>query len=350
MAYADTLAAHHGHVPVAVTRVTELLAPALSHLADPILIDMTLGAGGHTEHLLQTFPQLSVIGVDRDGVSLAAATDRLARFGERFTGLHTRFDGFVQAMNRAADEGNQLCARAGAEGIAGALFDLGVSSMQLDHTERGFAYREDAPLDMRMNPEDALTAADILNTYSEADLSRILRDFGDERFAGKIARAIVTARLSAPFDTSARLVELLYQVIPAAARRSGGHPAKRTFQALRIEVNQELTALAAVIPIACAATRVGGRVVFLSYQSLEDKIVKNALRTLTTSTNPPGLPVDLPGTQPDFELVTRGAEKATEAEITMNPRAQSVRIRAISRLTTSSSHDPSIPGTQESIP
>lgn len=343
----------HGHVPVGLERVAQLLDTAITSLPEPILIDMTLGAGGHSEYLLSLYPQLSIIGVDRDGVSLQHARERLAPFGDRFCGLHTRFDHFwdVIAETAAHTEADRaLCARALRDGIAGALFDLGVSSMQLDQTERGFAYKADAPLDMRMDPTQPLRAADILNTYSANQLARILRDYGDERFADKIARAIVTEREEHPFTSSGRLVELLYRVIPAPTRRTGGHPAKRTFQALRVEVNQELAALAAVIPVACTHTRVGGTVVFLSYQSLEDKIVKAALRQLTTSTNPPGLPVDLPGTQPDFALLTRGAEKASAAEIETNPRAQSVRIRAATRLRAETSPHHTHPQTEETNP
>lgn len=320
---------NHGHVPVLVERVTELLAPALERDSSPIVIDGTLGAGGHSEHLLESFPHCVVIGVDRDGASLTAATRRLARFGERFVPLHSRFDAYRQTLAQSAPE---MASRVHSEGVAAALFDLGVSSMQLDEAERGFAYRMDAPLDMRMDPGQRLTAADILNTYTHSDLARILRTYGDERFAGKIASAVVRERVQRPFDTSERLVQLLYEVIPAAARRTGGHPAKRTFQALRVEVNAELDALRAVIPQIAEDLHVGGRMVFMSYQSLEDKIVKQALAELSTSSSPPGLPVDLPGTAPRFELLTRGAEKASDREIDVNSRAASVRVRAAEKI------------------
>ncbi len=216
--------------------------------------------------------------------------------------------------------------------VTGVLFDLGVSSLQLDEAERGFAYAQDAPLDMRMDPAGAITAADVLNGYSQADLTRVLRDYGEERFASRIAAAIVAQRTRQPFDTSARLVEIIYQSVPAATRRHGGHPAKRTFQALRIEVNGELTALRSAIPAALDALSIGGRLVVMSYHSLEDRIVKRALAQLATSRTPPGLPVELPGHGPQLRLLTRGAEQAGPVESQVNPRAASVRLRAAERI------------------
>ncbi|WJZ03165.1 16S rRNA (cytosine(1402)-N(4))-methyltransferase RsmH [Corynebacterium freiburgense] len=317
---------HHGHIPVLKQRVTELLAPSVQ--PGSVLIDATLGAGGHTEHFLTVFPQAYVIGLDRDPKALIGARKRLERFGDRFLGVHTRFDGLGEVL--AHGEG-EIFDRARA-GVAGALFDLGVSSMQLDQVDRGFAYKVDAPLDMRMDPTTGITAADVLNTYSHGELAHVLKTYGDERFAGKIASAIIRERERAPFTHSARLVELLYATIPAATRRTGGHPAKRTFQALRVEVNSELDSLAAVIPVIGEALAIGGRAVFMSYQSLEDKIVKKQLAEMTASKTPPGLPMDLPGTAPKFRLITRGAEKASAAEIEDNPRAAPVRVRAIERL------------------
>ena len=310
----------HGHVPVLRERVTELLAPALCNTTTnpPIILDATLGAGGHSEYFLTTFPQVNIIGLDRDTTALAQAATRLANFGDRITTLHTRFDDFPTAIQAAADAGNATCQAALTEGISGALFDLGVSSMQLDQVNRGFAYRVDAPLDMRMNNSEGITAAEILNTYPHGDLARILKTYGDERFASKIATAIIREREHAPFTTSARLVELLYDTIPAATRRTGGHPAKRTFQALRIE---------ALAP--------GGRAVFMAYQSLEDKIIKKYFTEITTSKTPRGLPMELPEYAAKFRMVTRGAEKATPAEIADNPRAAPVRVRAIEKLATS---------------
>ncbi|GAA1474084.1 16S rRNA (cytosine(1402)-N(4))-methyltransferase RsmH [Corynebacterium felinum] len=324
------LQANFGHVPVLRDRVTELLAPAVEEMGDQaVIIDGTLGAGGHSEFFLKSFPQAYVIGLDRDINALTAARERLAPFGDRFVGLHTRFDQFLPLMQEEAEKGNTAC-RIGIEvGITGALFDLGVSSMQLDQVDRGFAYRVDAPLDMRMNDTEGITAADILNTYSHGDIARILKTYGDERFAGKIASAIVREREKQPFSTSARLVELLYANIPAATRRTGGHPAKRTFQALRVEVNRELEAIENVIPLITDLLVPGGRAVFMSYQSLEDKIVKKFFTELTTSKTPAGLPMDLPEYAAKFELITRGAEKANEKEIEENPRSAPVRVRAI---------------------
>lgn len=317
----------HGHVPVMRERMAELLAPAVG--TDAVLIDATLGAGGHTEHFLTTFPGARVIGVDRDPNALAEATERLAPFGDRFAAVQARFDEMGEAIAAAEGEAFDLVR---ANGVAGALFDLGVSSMQLDQAERGFAYRVDAPLDMRMDPTRGITAAEVLNTYSHGELAHVLKTYGDERFAGKIAAAVVKEREREPFATSARLVELLYDTIPAATRRTGGHPAKRTFQALRVEVNGELDAIRNVIPVITDLLAVGGRVVFMSYQSHEDKIIKSALRELTTSKTPPGLPMDLPGTEAKFALITHGAEQASKEEIERNPRAAPVRVRGIEKL------------------
>ncbi len=317
----------HGHVPVMRERMAELLAPAVG--TDAVLIDATLGAGGHTEHFLTTFPGARVIGVDRDPNALAEATERLAPFGDRFAAVQARFDEMGDAIAAGEGEAFDLVR---ANGVAGALFDLGVSSMQLDQAERGFAYRVDAPLDMRMDPTRGITAAEVLNTYSHGELAHVLKTYGDERFAGKIAAAVIKEREREPFTTSARLVELLYDTIPAATRRTGGHPAKRTFQALRVEVNGELDAIRNVIPVITDLLAVGGRVVFMSYQSHEDKIIKSALRELTTSKTPPGLPMDLPGTEAKFALITHGAEQASKEEIERNPRAAPVRVRGIEKL------------------
>lgn len=322
----------HGHVPVMRDRMAELLAPAVEKFgANAVLVDGTLGAGGHTEHFLTVFPQARVIGVDRDPHALEQATERLAPFRERFTPVQTRFDYIGDEI--AVGEGDTFNI-VREHGVAGALFDLGVSSMQLDQEERGFSYRGDAPLDMRMDPRTGITAAEVLNTYSHGDLARVLKSYGDERFAGKIASAVIKEREREPFDRADRLVELLYSTIPAATRRTGGHPAKRTFQALRVEVNRELEAVERVVPVIADLLGVGGRAVFMSYQSLEDKIVKSAFAELTSSRTPAGLPMDLPGTAPEFTLITRGAEKAPDAEIERNPRAAPVRVRGIEKLPT----------------
>jgi 16S rRNA (cytosine1402-N4)-methyltransferase len=230
------------------------------------------------------------------------------------------------------DELPAVLEQQGLDAVDAVLFDLGVSSLQLDVTERGFAYREDAPLDMRMDSSSGLTAADVLNTYPEADLARVLKEYGEERFARRIAAAIVRERSRAPFTTSARLVELLYETIPAPARRTGGHPAKRTFQALRMEVNEELAVLRRALPAAVDAIRVGGRVVVESYHSLEDRLVKQTFAAATRSDVPPDLPFVPEGHEPALRLVTRGAEQAGPEEIAANPRAASVRLRAIERV------------------
>lgn len=327
------IAAHHGHVPVLRERMAELLAPGVAaQNQTQVILDGTLGAGGHTEYFLRTFPEAMVIGLDRDHHSLELARKRLAQFGDRFLALYCRFDQYQEPLEEVHE--HPAAAMALEHGFCGALFDLGVSSMQLDQAERGFAYRIDAPLDMRMDDSTGISAADVLNTYSHGELARVLKVYGEERFASQIARAVLRERERAPFTTSKRLVELLYDTIPAAARRTGGHPAKRTFQALRIEVNRELEAVEAVIPLVTSQLAKGGRAVFMSYQSLEDKIVKAKFRELSTSTTPPGLPMDLPGTAAKFKLITKGAEMADEAEITANPRAASVRVRALESLVT----------------
>ena len=324
------VAENHGHVPVMRERMADLLRPQVEAAGDKaVLVDATLGAGGHTRYFLESFPEARVIGVDRDKQALRNASERLAPYGDRFVGVNARFDELGSAI---AEGDGDIFDSARTVGIAGALFDLGVSSMQLDQADRGFAYKADAPLDMRMDPRQGMTAADILNTYSHGDLARILKTYGDERFAGKIASAVLRERDKEPFSNSARLVDLLYATIPAATRRTGGHPAKRTFQALRVEVNRELEAIEQVIPVITDALSIGGRAVFMSYQSLEDRIVKHAFTKLSTSTTPAGLPMDLPGTAAHYSVVTRGAEKTSQEEIAENPRAASVRVRALERL------------------
>ncbi|MDT5333505.1 MAG: rRNA (cytosine1402-N4)-methyltransferase [Mycobacterium sp.] len=317
----------HGHIPVLLDRCVELLTPALTRQnadgAGAVLIDATLGAGGHAERFLAELPGLRLIGLDRDPDALRIAGERLARFGDRVMLVQTRYDGIEGVLAESGYWTSQ---------VHGILFDLGVSSMQLDRTERGFSYSTDAPLDMRMDPDAALTAAEVLNTYDENALSRVLREFGEERFASRIAKQIVRRRANRPFSTTAELVELLYQAIPAPARRTGGHPAKRTFQALRIAVNGELDSLRDAIPAALGALAPGGRIVVMAYQSLEDRIVKNQFAAATASRTPPDLPVELPGHEPEFVALTRGAERAGPEEIELNPRSASVRLRALEKV------------------
>jgi 16S rRNA (cytosine1402-N4)-methyltransferase len=308
------------HVPVLLDRVVALVAPALER-PGAVLVDATLGLGGHTEAVLERCPQARVIGIDRDQHALERAGARLASYGERIALVHAVYDEIPHVL-----------AENGLASVDGVLFDLGVSSMQLDVRERGFAYAEDAPLDMRMDDSEGLTAADVLNDYDERDLARLLRTWGEEKFARQIARAVVREREKQPFDRSARLVELIRDTIPAPARRTGGHPAKRTFQALRIEVNDELGVLRRAIPAAIDAVAVGGRVVVMSYHSLEDRIVKQAFTERTRSMVPVDLPVVPEGYEPALRLVTRGAERASAEETAENPRAASVRLRAVERV------------------
>lgn len=308
------------HVPVLLDRVVALVAPPLREPGS-ILVDATLGLGGHTEAVLTRCPEAHVVGVDRDVHALERAGERLAPYAGRTTLVHAVYDEIPDVL-----------ADLGIDAVQGVLFDLGVSSMQLDLRERGFAYAEDAPLDMRMDDTTGATAADVLNTYPAADLARILRAYGEEKFARQIARAIVREREKAPFDRSARLVDLLRDVIPAPARRTGGHPAKRTFQALRIEVNDELGVLRRAIPAAIDSLALGGRIVVMSYHSLEDRMVKQELTARSRSTAPEDLPVVPEEHLPELRLLTRGAEKATDAEIADNPRAASVRLRAAERV------------------
>ena len=308
------------HVPVLLPRVAELLEPALRD-RPAVLVDATLGLGGHAAALLAAHPRLTLVGLDRDPQALALAGRRLVAYSDRIHLVHAVYD-------RIADVLGEL----GLPRVDGVLFDLGVSSLQLDATERGFSYARDADLDMRMDPDRGQTAADVLNTYPVPELARVLREYGEERFASRIATAIARRRAQRPLRRSAELVELLYEAVPAASRRTGGHPAKRTFQALRIEVNGELEALAAAVPAAIGALAVGGRAVVLAYQSLEDRIVKRELAERARSRTPEGLPVELPGHGPELRLLTRGAETASDDEIADNPRAASVRLRAAERI------------------
>jgi 16S rRNA (cytosine1402-N4)-methyltransferase len=309
------------HVPVLLGRVLDLLAPSLTG-DRPVVVDATLGLGGHTEAMLNRFEDLHVIGIDRDPEALSRAGARLAPFGDRVTYAHAVYDEIADVVRDA-----------GFRTVDGVLFDLGVSSMQLDLADRGFAYAQDAPLDMRMNPEDELTAADVLNTYTSRELSKVLREYGEEKFAKRIADAVVRERATEPFTTSARLVDLIRDSIPQAARRTGGNPAKRTFQALRIEVNDELGVYRRALPAALEALAPGGRVVVLAYHSLEDRITKRALTEVTTTDVPRDLPFVPEGHEAKFRLVTRGAEMATEQEIEDNSRARSVRLRVAERIT-----------------
>lgn len=309
-----------GHLPVMLDRVLALLAPALEG-SGAVLLDATLGRGGHARALLEAHPGLAVIGLDTDPQAIAECRRLLAPYADRVT--------LVQAVY---DELAVILSRHGTSRVQGVLFDLGVSSPQLDDPERGFAYSYDAPLDMRMDPGRALTAAEVVNTYPGDRLAWVLRTYGEERFAQRIAQAVVRARTQAPLATTGQLTDLIRDSIPAAARRHGGNPAKRTFQALRIEVNGELDALDRALPAALDALAVGGRLVALAYHSLEDRAVKRALAQRAADTTPRELPVLLPGSRPQLRLLTRGAERPSGTELTRNPRAASARLRAAERI------------------
>lgn len=313
------------HVPVMLDRCINLLAPGIERAVEErgtaYVIDGTLGMGGHSEALLERFENLVIIGIDRDLQAHSIAGERLDRFGERFVPVHAVYDEIDRAMETA-----------GVQRIDGVLLDLGVSSMQLDERARGFAYSYDAPLDMRMNSEDELTARIVVNEYSEDQLRRIIRNWGEEKFASRIARAICTARANAPLETTGELVRIIQKAIPVAAQRTGGHPAKRTFQALRIEVNHELEALERAVPAALDALNLGGRFVAMSYHSLEDKIVKRALTAEATSKAPKGFPVELEEHKPTVKIITRGAEPPTQEEIAQNSRAASAKLRAAEKI------------------
>jgi 16S rRNA (cytosine1402-N4)-methyltransferase len=317
------------HVPVLRDRIVELLSPALQQ-PGAVMVDATVGMGGHSESILEACPAARVVGIDRDHEALSVAGVRLARFGDRFTPVHAVYDELPQVL---IDLG--LPAQSS---VSAVLLDLGVSSLQLDEQERGFAYRHDAPLDMRMDQESGITAARVLNTYDQTHLERILRDYGEERFAKRIASAIVRERARQPFTSSARLVELLRSAVPAASQKSGGHPAKRTFQALRIEVNGELDSLRAALPAAVDALAVSGRIAVLSYHSLEDRLTKQTLSAGAHSGTPVGLPVELPELAPYLRLLTRGAEEPAPAEVSTNPRAASARLRAAERTRVTKGH------------
>lgn len=309
------------HISVMRDRCIELLTPAIMATKDAVVVDATLGLGGHSEALLQRFEDITVIGIDRDKDALEKSRARLAPFGERFKSAHSVFDGLTEVIQNF-----------GFKEVNGVLFDLGVSSMQLDQESRGFSYSHDAPLDMRMDQSAGLTAAEIVNTFEPGEIVRILRTYGEEKFATRIVENIVKARAISPLNSTVALATLVKESIPAATRRTGGNPAKRTFQALRIAVNDELGAIERAIPQALDLVIVGGRVVVMSFQSLEDRIVKENFSEAATSKSPRELPIELPEFAAKFRLVFNSSEKANEAEIIENSRAASVRLRAIERV------------------
>ncbi len=308
------------HISVSLDRCIELLSPAISNSASPVFVDATLGLGGHSFEMLNRFPNLTLIGIDRDKAAIEKANARLSQFGNRVHIAHSVFNHFDEVVKSF-----------GFDQIDGALFDLGVSSMQLDQTERGFSYSQDAPLDMRMDQSQGVTAAEIVNGWSHGEIARILKVYGEEKFAARIADFIIREREIAPINSTIKLAYLVKSAIPAAARRTGGNPAKRTFQALRIAVNNELEVIEQALPQALELLKVGGRLVVLSFQSLEDRITKEAFSQVTKSTSPKYLPFELPGHEVKFKLIAKG-EAASDLEISENSRAQSVRIRAVERV------------------
>jgi 16S rRNA (cytosine1402-N4)-methyltransferase len=308
------------HISVSLDRCIELLTPAISNSASPVFVDATLGLGGHSFEMLNRFPNLTLIGIDRDKAAIEKANARLSQFGNRVHIAHSVFNHFDEVVKSF-----------GFDQIDGALFDLGVSSMQLDQTERGFSYSQDAPLDMRMDQSQGVTAAEIVNGWSHGEIARILKVYGEEKFAARIADFIIREREIAPINSTINLANLVKSAIPAAARRTGGNPAKRTFQALRIAVNNELEVIEQALPQALELLKVGGRLVVLSFQSLEDRITKEAFSQVTKSTSPKYLPFELPGHEVKFKWIAKG-EAASDLEISENSRAQSVRIRAVERV------------------
>ncbi len=322
------------HDPVLLGRIVELLAPALQR-PGAVLVDGTLGLGGHSAALLQAAPAARLIGIDRDADALAVARQRLAPWAQR-----------VELVQAVYHELPAVLRQLEIPWISAVLLDLGVSSLQLDEGKRGFSYSRDAPLDMRMDQSHGISAYEVVNGYEAGDLARVLRTYGEERFARRIAEGIVRERAKAPIAGTAELADVVRRSVPAATRRTGGNPAKRTFQALRIEVNGELQSLTTAMPAALAALEPGGRIAVLSYQSLEDRIVKRALVAAAHPERdldlPPGLPIPPP--QPAIRLLTRGGEQPGAAEIADNPRAASARLRAAERLEAPlpQSHEPAV--------
>lgn len=313
------LAPAQRHTPVLLEACLDMMAPAIEGAHAPVLIDCTLGMGGHAEGALRRFPELHLVGIDRDPQAIELASQRLAPFADRFTAVHTTYDHVDEVVA-------EHCPSEQADAI---LMDLGVSSLQLDEAERGFSYAADAPLDMRMDATSGMSAAQLLASASESEIARILRVYGEERFAARIAKLIVQRRAEAPLERTEQLVDIIRQAIPAPARRTGGNPAKRTFQALRVAVNDELSILERAIPAALASLKLGGRLVVEAYQSLEDRIVKEFFAAGSRVNAPVDLPVIPQDMQPSLKLLTRGAQLADDAERAHNPRSASVRLRGV---------------------
>lgn len=318
-AYDDTAMDYTAiHRPVLLERCVGLVAPALRH-EGAVAVDCTLGLAGHSVAFLKAAPQARLIGIDRDAEALGMAIRRMESEGlaDRFVPVHAAFDEFGAVLENA-----------GIDGVDAVFMDLGLSSLQIDETERGFSYAHDAPLDMRMDVDQPLTAARVLAEYDADALAGIFRDYGEERFARQIAREIVRRRASEPLTTSGQLTRLVDEVVPQA-HRPAGNPAKRVFQALRIEVNGELDKLAGTLPQIANRLNVGGRLVVESYHSLEDRTVKSFMAQGLRVDAPAGLPMVPPDARPFFRELTRGAVKADEAELARNPRSASVRLRGV---------------------
>ena len=312
------------HTPVLLAECLEYLHLKTQH----IFVDATLGGAGHSLEAARLLgPDSTLIGIDQDAVARAAA-------GKRLRALPDDIRPNIELLAGNFGDMDELLVSAEIPGVDAFLFDLGVSSVQIDTPSRGFSFKEDGPLDMRMNPgNDTLNAAEIVNTYNAADLTRIIRSYSDEKWASRIAEFIVKARQEAPIETSAQLVEIIKAAIPASARRAGGHPAKRTFQALRIEVNSELSVLRSGLEAAVRWLNPGGRLVVISYHSLEDRIVKDVIAGYANRcTCPPDLPVCVCGKKPILEPVTRKPVLPTEEEIERNPRARSAKLRVAEKL------------------
>lgn len=308
------------HVPVMLESCVEWMRPAIEG-KPAVVIDATLGMGGHTESLLQRFPQLTVIGFDRDPQAIELAADRLQIFGNRFIAAPKTFDQITATLDEL-----------GIQEVSAVLMDLGVSSLQLDEPGRGFAYAQDAPLDMRMDQSAGVSAAQLLNELNAAELTRIFKEYGEERFAARVARAIVAQRMNRALQSSGQLNEIVTAVIPQIPGKQTGHPAKRIYQALRVAVNDEFGVLESALPQAIASLAVGGRLVVMSYHSIEDAIVKSAMQEAATSKTPADFPIEIPGTAPILKILTRGVERASESELVLNPRAASARLRVAEKL------------------
>lgn len=304
------------HIPVMLEPCMELLG--LDRHPDGVFVDGTLGGGGHTQEILSR-TRGKVLGIDRDWEALRAAGERLAPFGDRFVPLHGNYANIASLLHEA-----------GYDLMDGMLMDLGVSSYQLDNPERGFSFHTDAPLDMRMDQTAPLTAEIVLNTYSEKELARIISLYGEEKWAVRIAKFIVAAR---PLHTTMDLVHVIDAAVPAAERRKVSHPARRTFQAIRIEVNSELSLLEPALRDAVSCLKPGGRLVVITFHSLEDRIVKQTFHNLQyPCTCPPKAPVCICGKKPQGFVVTRKPVLPTEEECEINPRSHSAKVRAFEKI------------------